>query len=277
MSQPIRVGNQTAISSADPLEPFRFALEYGFDAFEWFADKKTNADDTTQGWEEADFDRALRAQIRKTGLANDIRFSVHAPWQANPLHADGASRLAQSIDFARDIGADLVNLHLYMEAGAQAYANALQPVLTRAAAAQIRLSIENTPHTTPDDFDQTFACLRPTARRGMIGMCFDLGHANLCAATHNDYLQYLDKLAPEVPLIHLHAHENYGDADSHLTLFTGPSRFNDTGVRSFLERLSRRHYQGMMILEQWPKPPELLVEARTRLRSLLGETEDGPV
>ncbi|MBY0525944.1 MAG: sugar phosphate isomerase/epimerase [Gemmataceae bacterium] len=270
MNRPIRIGNQTAVSSADPLEPFRFALEHGFDAFEWFADKKTNADHFTQGWEEADFDPALRAHIRETGRSRDIRFSMHAPWQANPLHPEGIAHLLQSIDFARDIGADLVNLHLYMDAGAQAYAEAIQPVLKRAAAAQVRISIENTPHTSPDDFNQTFACLRPAVRQGLIGMCFDLGHANLCSATHNDYLRYLDTLSAEVPLIHLHVHENYGDADRHLPLFTGPSRDNDVGIRCFLERLARRQYQGLMILEQWPRPPQLLVDARTRLRDLLG-------
>jgi hypothetical protein len=38
-----------------------------------------------------------------------------------------------------------------------------------------------------------------------------------------------------------------------------------------VERLRGRHYQGAMILEQWPNPPEMLVEAAGRLRELLGE------
>jgi hypothetical protein len=59
--------------------------------------------------------------------------------------------------------------------------------------------------------------------------------------------------------------------DSHLTLFTGPARTDDTGVRAFVARLRRRNYRGAVILEQWPHPPELLVEAATRLRALLGQ------
>jgi sugar phosphate isomerase/epimerase len=272
--QRIRIGNQTAISCADSLEPFRFALRHGFDAFEWFADKKHNADGSVAGWDEDDMDAAARTRIREAGAAHDIRFTVHAPWQANPLHADGLPLLIRSTDFARDIGADLVNLHLYMDEGPEGYARALRPVLLHAAATGLRVSIENTPHTTPDDFNETFVCLASLTDipLGTAGMCLDIGHANLCAPTHNHFVRYLDALAPAVPIIHVHAHENHGDRDSHLTLFTGPSREDDSGVRAFLERLHERGYQGALILEQWPHPPQLLVEAATRLRSLLGQS-----
>lgn len=68
---------------------------------------------------------------------------MDAPWQANPLHQSGAERLTNSIDFACDIGAALVNLHLYMEEGAQRYVDTLRPVLTHAVARNMRVSIEN--------------------------------------------------------------------------------------------------------------------------------------
>lgn len=267
----IRIGNQTAISCADPLEPFHFALENNFDAFEWFADKKEYKDGTIAGWDETDMGADTRAWIRDTGAAHNVLFTVHAPWQANPLHADGIPLLIRSIDFARDIGAKLVNLHLYMDDGPEGYAWALEPVLRQAVAAKLQISIENTPQTTPDDFNQTFAFLAelPTIPSGTVGMCLDIGHANLCAATHNNFIRYLDLLSDKVPLIHVHAHENHGDCDSHLTLFTGPSREDDAGIRAFVERLRRRAYRGAVILEQWPNPPQLLVEAAVRLRNLV--------
>jgi sugar phosphate isomerase/epimerase len=266
----IRIGNQTAISCANPLEPFDFAVQHGFDAFEWFADKKEFEDGRVAGWDESDMDAAARAALRAAGRAHDILFTVHAPWQANPLHDDGIPLLLRSIEFARDIDADLVNLHLYMDAGPRGYAEALTPVLHRAAAANLRVSIENTPQTTPDDFNRTFACLAklPDLPDGTVGMCLDIGHANLCAATRNHFIRYLDLLAAEVPILHIHAHENHGDRDSHLTLFTGPSRENDAGIRAFVERLRRRAYSGAVILEQWPQPPQLLVEAAARFRAL---------
>jgi sugar phosphate isomerase/epimerase len=271
MTRRIRIGNQTAISSADPREPFEFALRHGFDAFEWFEDKKANADGTARGWDESDMDAAARAWIRDTGRERGVLFTVHAPWQANPLQPEGVPLLLRSVDFARDIGANLVNLHLYMDEGAAGYVRGLLPVLRHAAAAGLRVSIENTPHTTPADFNETFARLHEAdgIPAGTVGMCLDIGHANLCRTTHKRFLRYLDELAPDVPIVHLHVHENYGDADSHLTLFTGPSREDDTAVRGFVRRLRERDYQGALILEQWPKPPELLTEATIRLRELL--------
>ena len=271
MNQRIRIGNQTAISCADRLGPFTFALRNGFDAFEWFADKKVAADGATAGWDEADMDAAARAAIRDAGATHGVRFTVHAPWRANPLQPGGVELLLRSLDFAHDIGAELVNLHLYMEQGAAAYVRSLAPVVRRAGALGLRLSIENTPHTTPADFNDTFTLFgqMEAARPGAVGMCLDIGHANLCAATHKDYGRYLGLLAPHVPIIHMHVHENHGDADSHLTLFTGPAGQDDSALRSFLDRLRRRDYAGAMILEQWPHPPQLLVEAASRLRTRL--------
>ncbi len=271
MSQDIRIGNQTAISCPDLMAPFEFALRHGFDAFEWFADKKEQPDGSAVGWDESDMDDATRAWIRKAGKERDVLFTVHAPWQANPLQVGGNDLLCRSIDFARDIGAGLVNLHLYPDEGPLGYVRALEPVVRRAAAAGVRLSIENTPHTTPTDFNDTFACFRTasSAAPSAVGMCLDIGHANLCASTRNNFIAYLDALAPAVPIIHLHVHENRGDCDSHLTLFTGPAGQDDSGVRGFVKRLRRRAYRGALILEQWPNPPELLVAAATRLRALL--------
>ena len=103
-------------------------------------------------------------------------------------------------------------------------------------------------------------------------MCLDLGHANLCAATRNDYLKFFDRLDPQLPLIHLHLHENWGDRDSHLPLFTGPSGRDDSGIRGLMERIQRRNFSGSIILEQWPQPPSLLNNARDRLIQLLNET-----
>ncbi len=105
-------------------------------------------------------------------------------------------------------------------------------------------------------------------------MCFDLGHANLCQATRNDYLKFLDRIEPHLPIIHVHLHENYGDQDNHLTLFTGPAGRDTSGIRTFLERLNQRRFSGCIILEQWPEPPRLLLDARNRLLMMLGEVQE---
>ena len=264
--QAIRIGNQSAASAARFLDPFEFALANNFEAFEWFPDRKPDG----RGWDGNDLDAAKRTSIRKQAQAGGIRQSVHARWTANPLRTEALPLLFEDLDLAEDLGASLLNLHLFAESGAAAYAGALAPLLRRAGQSGMQIAIENTPETTSRHFNDLFAALPPErGGRATVGMCFDLGHANLCGATRNDYLAYLDQLDPRVPIIHLHVHENRGDADSHLPLFTGPAAADDRGIRGFIDRLRRRRYQGSLILEQWPEPPSLLNQARDRLRLML--------
>jgi sugar phosphate isomerase/epimerase len=271
---PIRIGNQTAFAAATILEPFEYAVANGFDAFEWFPDKKSSG----AGWDSADLDPALRADIRATAKAKDIRLSVHANWTANPLCPEAFPVLLRDLDLAESLGATLLNIHLYTEAGIGMFANAIVPLLQRAAEGGIRISIENTPVTTPRHFNELFAALQamdlPAAAQP--GMCFDLGHANLCAGTRNNYLRYLDELAPQVPVIHLHLHENWGDGDTHLPLFTGPAAGDPCGIEGFLRRIRGRGYGGSLILEQWPQSPVLLNAARDRLLQLWRAMEEPP-
>jgi phosphoglucan,water dikinase len=262
----IYIGNQTSCWAATPRAPFDFAVASGFDAFEWFPDKKPGA-----GWDESDLNAAQRRHIRETARACGMRLSVHARWQANPLQPESAALFAKDIELARDLGAALLNIHLYHECGISAFVEAIRPLMRLTAETGLQLAIENTPHHSPEDFNELFTQLHRLEPQlaGHLGMCLDLGHANLCAATRNDYLKFLDRLAPQVPVIHLHLHENWGDADTHLPLFTGPAGRDDSGVRGLISRLRQRNFSGSVILEQWPNPPSLLNQARDRLVQML--------
>lgn len=258
----IRIGNQTSCNAPYRL-PYEFALRHRFDAFEWFNDQ------SRFGWSEQDMDAQARRQLRQAGVDHDVRFSVHVPVMANPIYREGAEAIRRGIDLAADIGAAVVNVHLFPERGARAFAEALGPLLEACRAAGARLSLENTPETSPDDFNAVFGVLSvmPEAN-DRIGMCLDMGHANLYAGTRNHYLDFVDQLGDHVPIIHWHAHENWGDRDSHLPMFTGPSSRNDSGLRGLVQRLRRRGFQGSVVLEQWPDAPDLLVQARDRLLEL---------
>jgi len=275
----IHIGNQSAQSAQNLWAPFDYAISNGFDAFEWFSDKKFHADGSSNGWDENDLDNTARGHIRYRAQQAGMKLSVHAPWQANPLQLDGNALLMRSVDFARDIGAGIVNLHLYMSNGAAGYVSALRPVLAYARERDIGITIENTVHTTPAEFNDVFEllALQPEFDAKKVGMCLDIGHANLCCETHNDFIKYIDQLRPHVPILHVHAHENFGDADSHLALFTGPSAKNDSGIRLFLERMLARKFDGAIILEQWPNPAQLLVDARARLRAMLSVLQNASV
>jgi sugar phosphate isomerase/epimerase len=265
----IRIGNQTAFSALTPLMPFEYAVANGFNAFEWFPDRHASG----QGWDESDIDEETRSYIRDTARAHDIALSVHASLKSNPLHAETHGLILKDIEFAHDIGAGLVNIHLDTGSGIENYVEAVTPIIRHTRKAGVRLSIENTVLSSPEEFNRIFGLfhkLKIAARRD-VGMCFDLGHANLYQESHNDYMQFLDLLEPGVPIIHIHLHENYGDSDSHLPLFTGPSGADMSGICLFIKRMKKRGFAGSIILEQWPEPPLLLNEARDRLNYMWNE------
>jgi len=269
----IRIGNQTAYSARSVLEPFEFAVAQGFTAFEFFPDRGYLG---VGGWAETDLDAPARRQIRDLAHDNDIVLTMHAPLPFNPLKQPKDGRLYSSVEFAHDIGAVLLNLHLDIGEGPARFVETLEPTLRLTAQSGLKLAIENTVWTGPEDFNAVFRELRERTDLPSkhVGMCFDLGHANLYGATQNNYWRYLDTLSAEVRVNHLHLHENSGDRDSHLPLFTGPARHNATGIAGMLNRVRRRGFDGCIILEQWPSPPTLLVNARDGLVNLLHVAPD---
>jgi sugar phosphate isomerase/epimerase len=258
------IGNQTAFS-VPWSEPFAFALANGFEAFELFPDGGAHG----RGFAIEDVPPAERRALRAAARTGGVRLSVHAALAARPFDPEGGARLARDITFARDVGARVLNLHL--DAGdPDGFARAMLGARDQLAASDITLALENTVTTGPEEVNRCFSRLRTLGYDGArgIGLCLDIGHANLCRATHHDYLAFVDRLEPDVPIVHAHLHENWGDADRHLPLFTGPAGRDPSGIAGLLARLHQRSYQGSLILEQWPTPPTLLVAARDRLRAL---------
>jgi sugar phosphate isomerase/epimerase len=257
----MRVGNQSAFSAHPLTLPFDFAVLRGFDAFEWFPDKRPDG----AGWVAGDIGPAQRQTLRGKARDAGVSLSVHAPVHADPLRQQTHRDLEDSLRLAVDLGAGLLNVHLNDPRHLDDFAHAVSPWIDRCGVAGMKLAIENVPATSPEDFNRLFAHLP----RNGAGLCLDIGHANLHPSTVNDYIGYLDRLAPGVPIIHLHLHENHGDRDSHLPLFTGPAARDPAGIVALLDRLARRGYGGSAILEQWPQPPELLAQARERLLELI--------
>jgi sugar phosphate isomerase/epimerase len=261
----IRIGNQTS-GYAPARAPYEFARRHGFDAFEWFSDRCGRG----TGWCETETTEAEKGELRRLADADEVRFSIHAPHDADPTTRAGADAVRRSISFGGEIGARVVNLHFFPERPARAFVESLKPLLEDAFHAKLLLSLENTPATAPDHVNAVFGVLSGIAgATDGVGLCLDSGHANLHAGTRNDYLRFVDLLGDHVPIVHWHAHENWGDRDAHLPLFTGPSGANDQGVQALLQRLKARGFAGSIILEQWPHPPEQLIRTRTRLSELL--------
>ncbi len=245
------------------MEPFRYAVANGFDAFEWFFDGKDSARSIIQP--------DVRTLIKESSCDNDISLSVHTRWQADLSKTEMTEEILGDVRFAIDVGSLLFIVHLYTDSGIKSYAEAMKPLSNMLAEAGIMLAVENTPATSPEDFNELFELVNRAGWSSNIGMCLDLGHANLCAATRNDYVRFVEFLDAEVPVLHIHLHENYGADDSHLPIFTGPSGRDPSGIKRFLEWLIRRNFSGCVILEQWPDPPGLLKEARSRLTTMISE------
>jgi len=264
----IRIGNQTSISS-DPMTPFDYAIGHRFDAFEWFPDRRPDG----RGWSEGDLSPRARASIRNAAREHDIALSVHGAWDASLLSAAGNDTLLSQAEFAAEIGASTFVVHHSSADGLDQCVDGIGSLVGWLARHGIRIVVENTPQTSAGDVNELFRRLFSRGLpAGSVGMCFDIGHANLCPSTRNDYVGYLDQLAPDTPILHVHLHENWGDEDSHLTLFTGPAARDAAGVEALVDRLGRRHFSGCMILEQWPHPPGLLDLARDRLVRIIGAT-----
>ena len=170
----IRIGNQTSFSADTPSKPFEYAIANGFDAFEWFIDKKPG----NGGWDDDDIDTEMRALIKSKAAEAGIALSVHAPWYANPLIDQGITLLMKNIAFADEIGAGLLNMHLYMDNGINDYVEAIIPIIENTAKLGINLSIENTVYTNSEDFNKLFTVLQKSNNPKNVGMCLDLGHAN---------------------------------------------------------------------------------------------------
>jgi sugar phosphate isomerase/epimerase len=257
------IGNQTAFFA--PLsDPFGFAVEHRFEAFEFFPDGGPNG----RGWAADDVTAEQRRSFRRVAQEKGLRLSVHAALEAKLLDSSTWGRLMRDIDLARDLGAKVLNLHLG-SGDAEGCANAALALVKILKPMGIILALENTVFVGPDEVNDVFrAVLRTETDGHSVGLCFDMGHANLHAGTRHDYLRYLDGLGGHVPIVHVHLHENWGDSDSHLTLFSGPSGRNAAGVAGLLRRLRQRQFRGSMILEQWPTPASLLTAARDRLHAM---------
>jgi sugar phosphate isomerase/epimerase len=256
------IGNQTAFSA--PVEdPFAFAVEHHFDAFEFFPDGGPSG----RGWSASDISAGARGRFRSTAAARNIRLSVHAALEAQLVDQGTWAGLMRDIDLARDLGAQVLNLHL-ASGNPERCATAALTLVERLQPLGIALALENTVTVGPDEINQIFHLMQKVRGQTGVGLCLDIGHANLCAATRNDYLRFLDGLGAHVPIVHAHIHENWGDADRHMTLFTGPAGRDPSGVVGLLRRLRQRGFHGSLILEQWPMPASLLLSARERLRSI---------
>jgi sugar phosphate isomerase/epimerase len=256
----IRIGNQTAFSAKTITEPFEFAKNSEFNAFEWFPDKRIDG----LGWKEQDITSALRSQIQEEAKSRNIELSVKANLAATPLTPEGQDLIQDTLDLAVDLGAKSVIFQLDVSQGSHSFLIGISKFFSRFANEKIRLCLENSMWTGPAHFNEFFNLIarKFPAYKTNICMCFNLGAANLYVGKRNDYIGYMEAISPDIAIEHLHLHENFGEQDEHLVFFTGPSAHSKLGIERCCQILQKRGFKGTVIMEQWPNPPLLLINTQ---------------
>jgi hypothetical protein len=79
-----------------------------------------------------------------------------------------------------------------------------------------------------------------------------------------------------VPIIRAHEHENEGDRDGHLPLFSGPAGRDSAGIAGLIGRLIGRAFDGCIILEQWPNLATCSIEPAPGSCNVPGPEADSP-
>ncbi len=212
------------------------------------------------------------AVLNETAQNHDLRYTLHCPFAdiniaspSKPMLKASLKRLKQSMEYAKELNAELFILHpgqktgispFYPECDWQQQTQSIRELHETANHIGLRIAIENVPQKygsimkTPEDFTRLY---KDTALNG-IGIVLDVGHANLERQTQRFLEQFPDKIA------HLHLSDNMGEADEHLGIGYGKIDW-----QQLIIQLKKVRFNGIIMIESVFNVPESL----TALKQLL--------
>lgn len=193
--------------------------------------------------------------------AMGVKLSLHAPFvdvnvaSLSPFMRRAALKhLSRSMERAAKLGCDVWVVHgglcPHPRLRARAYElslASLNKLAKRAADLGLRVGLENYPAVEVALFVEAEEVAR-ALREGLhesVGLCLDLGHANT-ARQVREFLSLADDL-----VIHVHAHDNDGSRDLHLTPGDGTIDW-----AAALDRLRGASLSGALIVETLAEPWE---------------------
>lgn len=204
------------------------------------------------------------------GLVCHLPTFVSAADITPALRKASVSELLDSLETARDLGAEKVVLHPGHGVGlgtrvpelVRGYVmESLETVLDRAGALGLRVALENmTPGslslTEPEDFDVVLS------RYPDLELALDLGHAHIRASGEDRSLAFIQRHGPRVG--HVHASDNRGREDEHLPVGAGSADFP-----LLMGALQEIGYDDTLTLEVFSPDRDYLVRSREKLAAML--------
>lgn len=224
------------------------------------------------------FDRKRIHELKKLTFNNQISLSLHIPYTLNLIRKNFISRnkLMTRINHIFDLAADLNTTHITSHIGSfskhviwsdpredhliRAIDN-LQLISESADNHEIQFAVENliplpthsTYHFIGDNVND-FAEIFSSIKSENIGLCLDLGHANL----NEGGIEYIRKFKDKILCIHYH--DNEGKKDEHLEIGEGNIQW-----KKIVKELDKARFSGPYISECFKSTPHI---ARAKLLEL---------
>jgi sugar phosphate isomerase/epimerase len=266
----LRIGMQASVADTRVLDVFYRAAARGMDAFEFCCD------DCVSAKAEGNYLAASAwSDIRAKAQAADVELSVRIALDDMVMPGYIDRRCDYAIQLVQAVGATLLIVPLDLRHGITNFVQHLSPLLQEVTHFSCRVALENMPGDTPEAINALFATFWhdfPEWWRH-VGFCFDMGHANLCNDTRNNYHAFFDRLGGDIPLLHLHLFENWGDEDSHLPLFSGSNGQYSEGLKGIIYRLGKHPFEGAAMLASRLEDMVLAASARIQLMQMLSYNE----
>lgn len=219
------------------------------------------------------FDRKRIHDLKKISFNNQISLSLHIPYTLNLIRKNFISRnkLMIRINHIFDLAVDLNATHITSHIGSFSkhviWADSREEFLKRAIDNiqlisetaenhHIQFAIENliplpshsTYHFIGDNIND-FAEIFSSIRAANVGLCLDLGHANL----NEGGIEYIKHFRERIFCIHYH--DNEGKKDEHLDIGDGNIQW-----KKIIKELDRSRFSGPYISECFKSTPHITRE-----------------
>lgn len=199
-------------------------------------------------------------RLRLRALTKErMKISVHMPihgvnltWPVRSVAAASLREVLHTVELAAELGAEVVVLHpgtlpeeyvsfpKWIERSRDLLRFSLSLLLPHAGRAGVRLALENKHRARDLGLVSSAGEHRQILEEFPdLGACLDVGHLHTFGHPVQDYIEALGER-----LIHVHLHDNRGDADSHLALGEGTAPWKEA-----LVSLRKNSFSGRVILE----------------------------